>query len=280
MAGFWEKAEQMDRRWVYLMVAIATIVPFYFPADLPISITPEGQAVYDVIEALPDSSNVFLVFDYYPSTAAECEPMAVAALHHFFRKNCKVVTLSNIPLGGPSMAEAVTRRMAEQYGKEYGTDFVNLGYKYGYVAVLSGMGQSIESIFPADNSGTPLSELPLMDSVKNYDDVAFIFEIADNATADYWVSIVNAQYGVPMVGGVTAVSAPKYYAFVASGQFVGLLGGMKGAAEYEKLVNEYGTATVGMTAQSLVHLLIIALVILGNISYFVKRRQGKERGLR
>jgi len=280
MAGFWEKAEQMDRRWVYLMVAIATILPFYFPANLPISITPEAQAVYDNIEALPDSSNVFLVFDYYPSTAAECEPMAVAALHQFFRKDCKVITLSNIPLGGPSMAESVTRRMAEQYGKVYGKDYVNLGYKYGYVAVLQGMGQSIESIFPTDNSGTPLSQLPLMDSVKNYDDVAFIFEVADNSTADYWVSIVNAQYGVPMVGGVTAVSAPKYYAYVASHQFVGLLGGMKGAAEYEKLVDKTGTATLGMNAQSLVHLLIIALVILGNISYFAKRRKAKEGTLR
>jgi len=59
--------------------------------------------------------------------------------------------------------------------------------------------------------------LPLMDSVKNYSNVAFVFEIADNATADYWVSIVNAQYGVPMGCGGTAVMAPKFYAYVASG---------------------------------------------------------------
>jgi hypothetical protein len=114
-----------------------------------------------------------------------------------------------------------------------------------------------------------------MDSVKNYKDIAFLFEVADNATADYWVSIVNAQYGVPMVCGTTAVSAPKYYAFVAARQFLGLLGGMKGAAEYEKLVGKKAKATVGMGAQSLAHLLIIALVMLGNVSYFMGRRQRK-----
>lgn len=276
--GFWTRAEQIDRRWVYLMVAIAVVVPFLFPADMPISVTPEARALFEAVDALPDSCNVFLVFDYYPATVAECEPMAVGALHHFFRKDCKVITLSNIPLGGPSMAETVTRRMAEQYGKVYGSDFVNLGYKYGYVAVLSGMGQSIESIFPTDNSGTPLSELPLMDSVRNYDDVSFIFEVADNSTADYWASIVNAQYGVPMGCGATAVMAPKFYAFVAANQFVGLLGGMKGAAEYEILVEEKGTATTGMNAQSLVHLVIIGLVILGNIGYFVgSRSRGRGR---
>lgn len=271
--SFWKTVEQMDRRWVYLMVAIAVIIPFIFPADLPISITPEARALFDAVEALPDGSNVMLVFDYYPSTIAECEPMTIAALHHLFRKNCKVVTLSNIPLGGPSMAERVTRMMAAEYGKNYGTDFVNLGYKYGYVAVLSGMGQSIESIFPTDNSGTPLAELPLMDSVKNYGDIAFIFEVADNATADYWVSIVNAQYGVPMGCGATAVMAPKYFAYIASGQFVGLLGGMKGAAEYELLVGKSASAVTGMGAQSLVHLLIIGLVIMGNIGYFLTRKE-------
>jgi len=274
--NFWGKMEKLDRRWVYLMVGIMVVIPFIFPANFPISITPEARMLYDAVEALPDSSVVFLVFDYYPSTIAECEPMTIAALHHFFSKDCKVITLSNIPLGGPSMAERVTRMMAEQYNKVYGVDFVNLGYKANYVAVMSGMGTSIESIFPTDNSGTPLSELPLMQHVHNYDDVSFLFEVADNATADYWVSIVNAQFGLPMGCGTTAVSAPKYYAFVSSGQFVGLLGGMKGAAEYEQLIKQPAKAVTGMSAQSLVHLLIIFLVIIGNVGFFLSRSKKRE----
>lgn len=270
--AFWEKIDKMDRRWIYLMVIIAVIIPFIVQAKFPISITPEARMLYDYVEDLPNGSVVMLVFDYYPSTIAECEPMTRTALHHLFRKDCKVITLSNIPLGGPTMAESVTREMAAMYGKVYGIDFVNLGYKADYVAVLRGMGYSIESIFPADYSGTPLRDLPLMQVVKDYSDVAFIFEVADNATADYWASIVNAQFGVPMGCGTTAVSAPRYYAFVSSGQFVGLLGGMKGAAEYEMLVGKPDMAFRGMDAQSLVHLLIIGLVMLGNVSFFISRR--------
>lgn len=269
--------ETLDRRWIYGLVWIAVIVPFLIPVKLPISISPETQSLYDTVEALPDSSTVMLVFDYYPSTMAETEPMAVAAARHFFSKDCKVITLSNIPLGGPSMAETVTRRIAAEYGKEYGTDFVNLGYKYGYISVLKGMGLSIESIFPTDNSGTPLSELPLMDSIKNYKQISFIFEVADNATADYWVSIVNAGYGVPMGVGATAVMAPKFYAFLGSKQIVGLLGGMKGAAEYEILIGHPDAAFRGMDVQSMVHLMIILMVVLGNISYFVGKRKKSRR---
>jgi len=274
--ALWKTIESLDRRWIYLAVGIAVVFPILVPTHFPIIITPEARSLYEAVEALPDGCNVIVSFDYYPSTIAECEPIAIAALHHLFRKNCKVVTLSNIPYGGPSMAESITRMMAARYGKEYGVDYVNLGFKYNYQAVLAGLGQSIESIFPTDNSGTPLAQLPLMASVKNYSNISFIFEIADNATAEYWVKIVNAQYGVPIGCGGTAVQAPKFYAFVASGQFVGLLGGMRGAAEYEQLIHEEAKAMRGMQVQSLVHLLIIALVILGNVGYFVTRRQARK----
>ncbi len=273
----WERFDKMDRRWVYLMVALAVIIPFFVPMKFDISITPEVQSFYDAVDNLPDSCTVMLVFDYYPSTAAECEPMAIVAAHHLFRKDCKIITLSNIPYGGPSMAETVTRAIAKEYDKKYGEDFVNLGFKYGPIAVLKGMGISIESIFPTDNSGTPLAELPMMDSVTNYEQVSFIFEIADNATADYWISIVNAGYGVPMGVGCTAVMAPKFYAFLGANQIVGLLGGMKGAAEYEILIGKPGTAYRGMDVQSMVHFVIIALVIIGNIGFFVTKRRNRKK---
>lgn len=276
---FWDKVEKLDRRWIYSLVALAVIIPFFIPMRFPVSVSPEARSFYEAVDALPDSSNVMLVFDYYPSTMAETEPMAIAAARHLFRKDCRVITLTNIPYGAPSMAESVTRRIAAEYGKEYGIDFVNLGYKYGYVSVLKGMGLSIESIFPTDNSGTPLSELPMMDSIINYEQIAFIFEVADNATADYWISIVNAGYGVPMGIGATAVMAPKYYAFIGSGQIVGLLGGMKGAAEYEILVGHPDAAFRGMDVQSLVHFLIIGFVILGNVGYFASRRQRRKESL-
>jgi len=271
--SFWEKMTNMDRRWVYLMVALAVIFPFIVPMQFPVSITPEARQLFDAVEALPDSSVVMLTFDLYPSTLAETEPIARAALHHLFRKDCRVLTVTTIPLGGPSIAERVTRDMARQYDKVYGIDYVNLGFKYNYVAVLKGMGSSIEAIYPADNSSTPLSELPMMDSIKNYDDIAFIYVVADNGIVDYWISIVEAQYGVPVGAGVTAVMAPKFYAFVGAGQMTGLLGGMKGAAEYEQMVNKPDMAMKGMAVQSLVHLLIIALVILGNVGYFATQRR-------
>jgi tetrahydromethanopterin S-methyltransferase subunit D len=87
------------------------------------------------------------------------------------------------------------------------------------------------------------------------------------------MSIVNAQYRIKVGSGVTAVMAPKVFAYLNSGQMTGMLGGMKGAADYERLVKKPGTASKGMAAQSLVHLFIILSVIVGNIIYFMEKKK-------
>jgi hypothetical protein len=275
--NFWQRVSQLDRRWIYLAMALAVIFPLLVPIKFPVGITPEAQQLYDAVEALPDGSVVMLTFDYYPSTVAETRPMSIAALHQMFRKNLRVITMTTIPLGGPSLADRTTKEMAALYHKTYGVDYVNLGYKANYTAVLLGMGTSIESIYPADQYGTPLAQLPLMQQVKNYKDMKFIFIVADNGIVDNWISIVNAQFSMPMGAGVTAVMAPKFYSYVQAKQMTGLLGGMKGAAEYEMLVHKPAMALIGMDSQSLAHLLIIGFVIAGNLAFFALRRKKEFR---
>ncbi|MCK4404832.1 MAG: hypothetical protein KAW02_07045 [candidate division Zixibacteria bacterium] len=271
LVEIFSKLQHIDRRYIFLFIGMAAFLPLIFPLGLPLGVTPSSENLFNAVENLEEGSVVMLTFDYYPSTLPETEPMSYAALRHLFRKNIRVITLTTIPLGALSVMEGVVKNVAREYDKEYGVDYVNLGYKYGYVAVMLGMGRKISDIFPRDNYDNKLGELPLMQEVKNYDDVDFLFVVSDNATVDYWVSLVNAQFGIPMGAGVTAVMAPKCYSFLQTKQMVGLLGGMKGAAEYEKLSQNLGRATRGMDPQSAIHVLIIVFILLGNIGYFVRR---------
>jgi hypothetical protein len=59
-------------------------------------------------------------------------------------------------------------------------------------------------------------------------------------------------------------------------QLTGLLAGLKGAAEYEYLINHPGTATSGMDAQSIAHLIIIIFIIIGNVSYWRNRKKEEK----
>lgn len=270
--NFIAKLQEIDRRFIYLFIGIAAVLPLIFPLRLPLGVTPEAKSLFNKVDGLKEGSVVILTFDYYPSTLPETEPMSYAALRHMFKKNLKIITLTTIPLGSLSVMENVVNNVAREYKKEYGVDYVNLGYKYGYQAVMLGMGRKIQDIFPYDNYDHPLDSLPLMQRVKNYEDVDFIFVVSDNATVEYWVSLVNAQFGVPMGAGVTAVMAPRCYSFLQTKQLVGMLGGMKGAAEYEQLSSNYGRASVGMGPQSIIHFLIIFFLIVGNIGYFASKK--------
>ncbi len=261
-----------DRRWIYLLIALSVILPMFFPVSFPERITEQTRSVYDAMEALPEGSTIMIPFEIWPSTLPETEPLARAAVRHAFMRNFKIVSLSNIGAGGPSITERVLREEGDAFDKIYGVDYVNLGFKANYLAVLTGMGTSIRSIYPTDHSGTPLDSLPIMQTVDRYDDVQFVFAISDNATIEYWISIVGARFGAKIGAGVTAVMAPKLFAYLDAGQLVGILGGMKGGAEYEKLINRPEWATRGMGAQSLVHLVIIAFIVLGNIGFIASRR--------
>ena len=84
-----------------------------------------------------------------------------------------------------------------------------------------------------------------------------------------------------IVAGCTGVQAALLYPYIPE-QLPGLLGAIKGAAEYEALVNakydaggktppKYQEALRRMGPQSVAHLLMIALIILGNVAYFLQR---------
>ena len=166
-----------------------------------------------------------------------------------------------------------------------GVDYVNLGYKDGGQAAMKQMGVDIHGVFPTDTAGRALEKVPIMTKVHNFDDISLVVSLATGIIGEWWANLVNAQFGVPVGVGPTAVSAPKYYAYLKAGQMIGLIGGLKGASEYEKLlVDAYPrfaetysrpgtyTATKGMDVQSIVHLIIVIFIAIGNVLYFVQRR--------
>ena len=147
------------------------------------------------------------------------------------------------------------------------------------------MGEEIRKSFPTDAYGVPLDSLPMMKYVHNYNDIPFVIDLSGSSAPMSWVMYAGARYGQRVGVGTTAVSAAQYYPFLSTGQFVGMLGGLKGAAEYERLIVKKGytkareVATIGMDAQSIAHLVILFLIIIGNIAFFASRSY-KERRLK
>jgi len=271
--------QTLDRRWIFLAVGLLVILPLLFGFHIA-AVKPSHRAIgfYETIEKLPEGSTVLLAGDYDPGTAAENYPMHLAAARHLMRRNMKIIAMALYP-AGPPLTDQVLRIAGEEFGKQPGVDYVNLGYKTGNELVMSSMGQSIPATFPVDNRGVPVDRIPVMRGVRNYGQIKLLV----NVSAGYpgtkeWVQQVVSRFHLPMVAGVTAVSAPEYYPYLQAGQLQGLLGGMAGAAEYETLVQKPGLATRGMDAQSLAHVFIAFMIVLGNIAFLPQRKAGGRSG--
>ena len=156
-----------------------------------------------------------------------------------------------------------------------GVDWVNLGFKEGREAVMVVMGQGVANAFPRDYNGRDTRSLPIMAKVRDYSSFALLVSIsAGYPGTKEWVQQVQGRFHMTMVSGCTAVSAPEYYPYLQAGQLRGLLGGMAGAAEYEKLRGERGSATRGMDAQSLAHVFVALCIVAGNVVQWNRRRKG------
>ena len=257
----------LDRRLIFVLIGLGTAIPLLFPINLPISVSPRVEAAYDTIDALPAGSIVLISMDYEPDTMAELQPMAIGVLRHCFRKNLKVVALTLYP-AGPGLVEPALNIAARMEHKVRNQDYVFLGYKSGFQTVMIGLGESIRQQFPVDFYGTRLDSIPLMRGIDSYRDVQLVVNLTASSAADYWIQFAAGRFHMPLILGATAVMATDYYPYLSSRQLLGLIGGMKGAAEYEKRMEIFGDARRGMDAQSLVHVIVTMLVILGNVALF------------
>ena len=271
---------KIPRQVIYVVIAIAIMIPLLKPIGLPIRIMPKSQRLFAAIDSLgPQSNPVLISIDFDPQSMPELYPMLVAVLRHCFARDIKVIIMSLWPQG-PGLAEIALAQIPKEFNKEYGKDFAFLGYKFGVTAILLGMGDNIKSVFPVDYHGTPLDSIEVTAHMQNYDDLSVVLTLsAGDPGWRAWLLFAQARYNARVGIGVTAVSAADVYPYVETGQVIGLLAGMKGASEYEILVHEHGysegkrTAAQGMDAQSLGHLVIMVFIIIGNIGYFVIRRK-------
>src|SRR2546427_7491731 len=267
----------IDRRIIFLLVAAGVVLPLLHPLNLPVTATPRVKAAFEAIDALPPGSKVLISMDYEPDIMAELLPMSVAVLRHCFRKHLQVIAMTLYP-AGTGLGERAIRTAATAEGAIKNKDYAWLGYKSGFQVVMIGIGESLRGMYPVDFYGTPLDSIPVTRGVNSYRQMAMVVNLSGSSATDYWIQFAQGRFHAPLVVGCTAVMATDYYPYLSSRQILGLVGGMKGAAEYEALMNIVGDARRGMDAQSLVHLIVVALVIVGNAALFLSRRSGEDSG--
>jgi hypothetical protein len=272
---FVTRLSRIDRRILFLIILICVVIPLLAGARMKMSVTSPVRGLFDAIESLEAGSYVWLAADYDPGSMPELYPMNVALVEHLFSRDIKVICAALWP-PGPPLAQRVFNELAVKYGKTYGVDYVNLGFKEGREAVMVSVAEDMQAAFPEDFAGAPWDSIPMLNGIRNLTDLEMIICIsAGYPGIKEWIQQVSTRYDIMTGGGVTAVSGPEMYPYIQSGQLVGLLAGMKGAAEYEQIVQRPGLGLSGMVAQSYVHLMVVVFIVFANVVFFIEKRRAR-----
>lgn len=280
-----EMLKRLDRRWIFLAMLLSVAVPILLQLRFPETPGALSQDTFNAIEKLPEGSRVLLAFDFDPPSEGELGPMAMAFVRHCCEKKLRMYFIALWPVG-PQMIDDTVRKviLADFPELVYGEDYVNLGFKPGNEGVIKVIVTDLRQLFSTDDRGTNLDEIRMCQGIKTIRD----FDLIANVSAGYpgtkeWVQYASSAYPdeIRLVAGCTGVQAPLMYPYIPE-QLEGLLGAVKGAAEYEALVlAKYGHGSEAryqegqrrMGPQLVAHLLMIALIVAGNVLFHYEKRK-------
>jgi len=276
----WEQViGRIDRRVMYLGLFLLTLLPMVAKWSLPLYETRPSRMLRETIESLPPNRLVFISSNWEAGSQAETRPQTVAIVRHLIRRNQRFAVLSIGNAVAPQFAQAAVEEAIRAEGAQdrwqYGRDWVNLGFKIASRPWLRSFTLDIPGAVQQDWRGTPVVQIPVMQGVRRFGpegQVSMLIDITGSNTIESWyefLSPTKTKIGL----GCTAVMAPEQYPFLDSGQLSGLLTGMKGAAEYEQLIDAPGFGLPAMAGQSFAHLYILVLIVLGNLSLLAGRQR-------
>lgn len=269
-----EKLNNLDSRWMYLALVIALVIPIMKPIGMPVSINKDlTQRAYDTINALQSGSIVMFDIAYSASTDTELTPMIMAIMEQMDVQGLKLLVAGQWESGLFFVKNKIAKK-AGDLGWVYGEDWVNIGFKAGGTATWRSIGTDFwKGAMGIDIDGTPFEQIPLMERVKVLDENTIscivIYE-SGSPGMETWITYFPK---IALVKGSVAAEIASSVRYIPTGQLKGMIPGMRGAAEYEKLVGKPSVSTQLMDAQSLSCLVIIGLIILGNIAFFGSKKK-------
>ena len=277
------KLMNIDRRVIFVLIALAVTLPLLVKVSFKEIPSPIVKKMYDKIESLPAGSKVLLACDYDPPSQPELQPMANAMVRHLCERKARIFFVT-LWAPGPKMIEETVKQVLQPEfpGYRYGEDYVNLGFKPGYEGAIEVVRTDLKKLYTTDARGTNINEIPMTKGVRNLKSFDLIVSISTGYPgAKEWVQYGGDPAKVPIVAGMTAVQTPLNFPYYPR-QILGILGGIKGAAEYEAALQDgYAkyrdpkykwTALSRMGPQTFAHLAIIALIVIGNVTFIIERR--------
>ncbi|MEK6608008.1 MAG: hypothetical protein AABZ30_10135 [Myxococcota bacterium] len=270
----WERLQNFDRRWIFLAMIVAIVVPLLRPVKMPFAVSERVQKLYDELESIKPGELVLLSLDYGPESAPEVDPFTQAVMRHLARKQARVVVITLWHYILPMATGHLERIYKKELGLRYGVDYAWMGFRAGNEATITNMTQSFKTVWSDDFWHTPSGKLPILDGVGALQDFRLVIDVSSGypGAREYAQYAATRYPQIKLAAAVAMVMVTDIAPYFGK-QIFSYVDGIRGAAEYEKLVGTPGLAHAGVNVLTFGHLLIIAAIVFGNVIYFATRKR-------
>jgi len=279
MNDFGTRMMAIDRRILYALLLAIILFGLLVPINLPLTMADPAKNLFAAIEAAPVDKMAFVSTAWTNSTRGENAPQMAVLLRHLMQRKIKFAL---IQFGNPEaavLAQLLAEDVTKEFDYKYGTDWINMGFRQDMLGTLKAMRVDIPAVYRDDFfERKPLSTFPITSGLKTIKDVGIVVEVAPSGTYKYWIQLIQGGDKVPYGLAATSVMVPELYPYLDSGQMVGMLFGLKGAAEYESLLNlpadkRQSTRFLSPLSLSLIYLFL--LIFIGNLGMYLSRRRAE-----
>jgi len=279
----------IDRRIYYAAVFLLTALLLIYPLGLPLAISPEVRHTYEMVENLKPGDLVIINFCLSASGYQQLQGACNSMIDHVFQKEGVLVIFTMTADQAPIMLEGIIANNGELMagysdypyyeinGKQYGVDYVNMGYYPGLFKWIASLSADFRTALGNNDwYGVDVSEFFDSHDINHARDVDLVISFDSDDGAGDFMNYFFLEYGTPVVQsqiGVMVAGAKVQY---NAGNYAGIVPSIRGAAEYQFLANYPGYALTQMDAFSVVQFFLILLMVLGNVGYYGYTRHQKE----
>jgi len=278
--GFLEKWEDMYYApTIIILMFLFLGAPYIKPLGLPVPVGQGTITMFRDIDALEPGSNVLLIGPPSASFYGEVGYGFEAFLSHLMRKDLNAFILPLGSAGSAMYPYALDRIKKEMVNKEYGKDYVNMGFIISVETEMAILAENFREWTEKDFYGTPINDIPMLNGINDINDFDAIIGCY---TGTIQMEATVRQLGPSFMKGtiyiVTSGNLGPFTKAYVPIPFKAALISLRGAAEYEYLLKRPSRALISMDAQSMMMLLFVLLAIGGNISGYILHSRAQKRG--
>jgi len=289
MSNAYKTLATVDRRVWHALTFFIVIFLLLSPLGLPLTITREVREAYGLVENIQPGDIVLINFNIAAFGWDELKGQCLSVVPHVLeQQGVKVLFMTDQDQGmlfietvikdvGTLMAGKTGVPWYEINGKRYLEDWVILGFFPGrenaHAALANDFRRNVGAKDWYGNDITAwLDGIGLITAADINLAISFDCESgAGDISRHYYLS-----YGTPIIAGEIGVNVPNAIINYNAGLYKALIKSTRGAAEYQFVSGYKGMALVSMDAFSAIHVLLLAIIVIGNIGYYGWER--KQQG--